>query len=102
MVGFLDQFQIHLMCDSMKWATLRHFAFMVEGYFMWAVLTCAYNILASCLWPQHQGRQEDAEEFLGVILDSLHEEMVSALTVSSSSKLLCMCLSTYVHVCMHT
>ena len=36
------------------------------------------------LWPQ--GRQEDAEEFLGCVLDGLHEEMVLAKKMTSESK----------------
>lgn len=33
-----------------------------------------------------QGRQEDAEEFLGCVLDGLHEEMVSAMKSLQSEK----------------
>ena len=46
----------------------------------------------TCVSVFQQGRQEDAEEFLGVILDSLHEEMVSAMSVSTNSESLIVCV----------
>jgi len=32
-----------------------------------------------------QGRQEDAEEFLGLVLNQLHEEMNACITYSSET-----------------
>lgn len=44
--------------------------------------TCIYEMLRSKIPNFENGRQEDAEEFLGIILSNLHDEMVLAVRTS--------------------
>lgn len=44
--------------------------------------TCIYEMLHSKIPNFENGRQEDAEEFLGIILSNLHDEMVLAVRTS--------------------